>query len=394
MRQKRAANAAPVRAPPADSSGLSRRGHILLNGAFALTGAITNLLGPLLLLLIARQGITEARAGRLFLAQFTASSAGALSLGWIGKRIAPQFCLALSFIGMGAAVIALGFAGPVAVFVWLACCGFAIGVNNPVANLIAARGSPGNETAALNLLSMCWSAGAVIAPPLLTWLVDLSGPEIVLSSLGSLAVLAGMLLWIPQPAEARSDRAARSEPAPAVALSAAWLTGVFLFLYIGAESTASGWLPAYSWRAMGFASRFAGITQAVFWAAVLGGRLVASLRSQLLSPRQWMAWGLASAIFGNVALVTARGPVAAIGGALLSGVGMAPLFPTAVAMFEEKSGRAAMRLTGYIFAGAGLGGAVIPWLAGVLSSTTGNLRAAMLVSGAAAVLMAFIATKL
>jgi FHS family glucose/mannose:H+ symporter-like MFS transporter len=373
---------------------LSLRGRIVLNGAFSVTGAMTNLLGPLLLLFVARQGLSDARAGRLFLAQFVFSSAGAASLGWIGKHLQPQSCLALSYLAMGGAVIALSAAGPLAALACVAGCGFAIGVNNPAANLVTARGSPGRETAALNLLSMCWSAGAVAAPPSLTYLVERVGPREVLAGLGSLGILAGALSWNIGAGARWTAAPSESEPAPTATRRAAWLTGLFLFLYIGAESTCSGWLPTYSWRSMGFPSRFAGWTQAAFWAAVLGGRLLASARPRWASPRGWIARGLAAAVAGNLVLVAGKGPAAALAGALLAGAGMAPLFPTAVAIFQQKAAAGAVRLTGYIFAGAAFGGAVIPWLVGVLSWSTGSMRAAMLATLGAAAGMILLARRL
>ena len=374
---------------------MSLAGRIILNGSFALTGAITNLLGALLLAMIAHKGLSDARAGRFFVAQFSFSAAGAASLGWIGKRLGPRVCLAGSYLAMGCAVIGLGVAGPGVALACAACCGFAIGLNNPAANLIAAHGSgTGGEAAALNLLSMCWSVGAVVAPPCLTYLVERAGPREVLAGLGCLAVLAALFslrmdaeaAWTPTPVAAG--------PVPFDVRRAAWLTGLFLFLYVGAESTCSGWLPTYSWRSMGFPARLAGFSQAAFWAAALGGRLLISVRPAWASERQWIGCGLALAAAGIALLVTGRGSAEALAGALLAGAGMGPLFPTALAVFQQRARDGSTQLTGFIFAGAAFGGAVIPWLVGVLSSTTESLRTALLVALGAIGGMAVLARRL
>lgn len=373
---------------------MNLRQRIVLNGAFALTGAITNLLGPLLLIFIATRSISDARAGRFFLAQFVASGIGAASLGWIGRYLKPQWCLAASYLGMGCAVAALGIAGPAGALVCMACCGFAIGLNNPAANLIAAQWAPGKETSSLNLLSMCWSAGAIVAPAGLTYSAVRLGAPVVLAVLGAAAAIAAALTMTLGTSAAWSRPLAPAPPASGQIRRLAWITGSFLFLYIGAESACSGWLPTYSWRSMGFAPGDAGLPQASFWAAVLSGRLIVSLRANRATERQWITLGIATAVAGNIVLLSGRNMTMALAGATLAGLGMAPLFPTAMAVFQRKAQGASMQLIGYIFAASGFGGAVIPWAIGVLSSATGSLRSALFVVLGAALGMMLLARRL
>jgi fucose permease len=64
---------------------------------------------------------------------------------------------------------------------------------------------------------------------------------------------------------------------------------------------------------------------------------------------------------------------------LVIGLGLAPLFPTAVAVFESRLGSAGMAASGPVFALSGIGGAVVPWLVGLVSVRFGGLEAGLLV---------------
>ena len=59
-------------------------------------------------------------------------------------------------------------------------------------------------------------------------------------------------------------------------------------------------------------------------------------------------------------------------GVLLGGFGMSAIFPTAIAIFTEWFGTGG---TGSIVFGlCGLGGALVPWLVGIVSNRSHNLR--------------------
>jgi fucose permease len=61
------------------------------------------------------------------------------------------------------------------------------------------------------------------------------------------------------------------------------------------------------------------------------------------------------------------------------------LFPLILSLFLEEIGGS--RNAGWVFAVAGLGGAVLSWLTGTVSSGTGSLRIGLMVPGCAALLM-------
>lgn len=92
-----------------------------------------------------------------------------------------------------------------------------------------------------------------------------------------------------------------------------------------------------------------------------------------------------AAITGVSLLLIAHRPLTILAGSVLSGLALAPLFPLILALFLEEIGRS--RNAGWVFAVAGLGGAVLSWLTGTISSSTGSLRIGLFVPGVAALLM-------
>ena len=84
-------------------------------------------------------------------------------------------------------------------------------------------------------------------------------------------------------------------------------------------------------------------------------------------------------------LLAAHSPLLLLAGSALTGLALAPLFPLILSLFLGEIGGS--RNAGWVFATAGLGGAVLSWLTGTVSSATGSLRIGLMVPGAAALLM-------
>lgn len=349
---------------------------LVLNASFALTGALTTLLGPLLPSLIGQWSLADGQAGRLFATQFFSATLGAALQGWITSRIRATWCLAAAYglMALCVATLASGsFAGGV---VRVALYGFALGVTIPTVNLIAGQQAPARKTAALNLLNMSWCAGAVFAPLLIGALLPSHGLPSVLMGLGGL-LLAAAVLTLAFPVGASPGRSANTEPgvAPAGRVSAAWLVAVFLFVYVGVENTVSGWISVFALRALQLPIATASAALSVFWTALMMARGYLAFGRRIPSPRVLLVGSLCAAVAGTAALVLSSGPLWLIAGAALAGAGLGPVFPSIVALYQDRAG--AERSLGLVFAFAGCGGAVLPWLAGLLSSSAHDPRATM-----------------
>jgi fucose permease len=138
---------------------------------------------------------------------------------------------------------------------------------------------------------------------------------------------------------------------------------------------------------------FAGSTLAValFWAALLLGRAMTPAILARVPELALFRASVFATIAGVLLLLAAHRPLPILAGSVLSGLALAPLFPLILALFLEEIGGS--RNAGWVFAVAGLGGAVLSWLTGTISTGAGSLRIGLLVPEAAAVLMLLLISR-
>jgi fucose permease len=105
----------------------------------------------------------------------------------------------------------------------------------------------------------------------------------------------------------------------------------------------------------------------------------------ILPERRLYRVSAAATIGGISLLLAAHSPQIVLAGSVLTGLALAPLFPLILSLFLAEMGES--RNAGWVFATAGLGGAVLSWLTGTVSTDSGSLRIGMLVPAGAALLM-------
>lgn len=355
---------------------MSRSFRLILHAGFALSGVLTTMLGPMLPALSARWLLNDSEAGRLFTAQFLGALVGALLAArlalHIGTRLAIASGFALSAAGVIGAAISTWPIGLLSVGLW----GLGLGIILPSVNLLVAQLHPGRRTSAVSLVNFAWGVGAVAAPPVIAAVLRLAGFQPLLLGLaGFLAATAVSIgrLDADLPPVLKSSQERRI----GWRSSFLWLTGVFLFLYVGVENSLAGWIPSYGVRVLKLRNETMAIAQAGFWGAILSVRLLASLLLRGNAGSFLIVSGLTLGLTGMAILVAFADMRALFTGALLAGAGLAAVFPTAVALFVERARCQATALAGVVFAMASLGGAVIPWAVGCASTYFQSLRLAL-----------------
>ena len=350
----------------------------ILHAAFVLTGVVTTLLGPTLPLLVARWGLNDWQAGLLFTMQFAGSMAGvALSsagMTRLGFRATLVIGVALMAAGVAALRVAPAAFGYSAVF----CYGIGLGLTIPVTNLAVAAQHPERRAAALSLLNLAWGVGAVSAPPVIAVLERANRGESFLSGLA--AALAGMAVVL-----ARTRFAEGAEPRDRAPSPVAWwsrgvlLAGAMLFVYVGTETALAGWVAIYAQRFDLIAAAGAIAAPSVFWGALLLGRGAAPLVLRYVCETRLIGWSLLLAFAGTGVLLAAGSTPVLVLAVALGGLGLSTVFPITVALFTRDFARDSARLAGPVFALAGLGGATLPSLVGLVSARSGSLKAGLLV---------------
>ena len=208
---------------------------------------------------------------------------------------------------------------------------------------------------AMNVLHLCFGLGALSAPLLVHFGVDVATRVCAVACV----VLALVALVVPAPTLRPADDDQHDDPSPSLLV----LPATFFLLYVGMEVGFAGWVPTY-----GEQLRFgdAGVTwlTAVFWIGFTGGRLLASAISHRFRPRTVLISTCTLTTSAALLLVVGdgRAPVVWAGTALI-GVAMAPQFPVMMSYLERR-----IHVTGYatswFIGAAGLGGLAFPWLIG------------------------------
>jgi MFS transporter, FHS family, glucose/mannose:H+ symporter len=357
---------------------------LVLGMGFGLTGAGTVMLGVLLPALSQKWGLRDDTAGLLFFLQFLGSSSGALLAGTNRVRSLGG--------GYGLLVLvacALAFAGPRTAFPVFFLFGLGLGMAMTSTSLLFSDRYGQDRAVVLERLNFGWSAGATAAPLLFL-------PFLRMSSLGPLffsfqGLFLLLLVWVifrERNEEAREAplRVAAQVEGPAHVGSMAPLV-VLAMCAVGVESSLSGWLATYSHRADVAGIGGAAIATSVFWGGIMLSRLAFSTRLLAMMGRRRVLyitlWGAAASV---ALLVGAHSPVVIRLAAAMAGLCVGPLYPLLLSYLLERSSR------GWIFAVAGLGSAIFPWMTGYLSAYYGSLRYGLIAPCCAALLMILLLT--
>jgi MFS transporter, FHS family, glucose/mannose:H+ symporter len=351
----------PGRPPGAAGGGaLSAGDSALLHAGFFLTGMATVLLGPAIPELAAAWQVPATRLAPLFVAQFSASSLGAVL-----SSFRPRRSLLAGYPALAAGLAGLGFGGPELAVAAAACLGLGLGLTIPASNLLIAAAFPERRGAALSILNLLWGAGALSCPLLFAVLRGRVGPTAALAGLAAAAALVAIALVarrrrVPPPAAGVPPLAA-----PAGASTGRWTLVLFaamLFLYVGAESATGGWLVALADQ-LGGRTSASMLVGSAFWLALLGGRALAPWVLRRVSEPRLQSAALALAAAGTCGLLLAGSHGGLAAAAAVAGLGLSVVFPLTVAALAAATQGAGARTVGWVFALGGAGGAVVPWLA-------------------------------
>ena len=381
------------RAHPTFPAAVSRQVSFIAYLGFALTGIVTTMLGPLLPALKVRWELTDAQAGYLFAAQFAASVVSTMLLTAIIARIGFLRTLALSYLLMAVGVAGVGANSWGFGLLAVSAYGFALGLSMPATNLLISETSGGRRAAALNILNFVWCIGAVACPLLLMVAVRDNRTAAPMMALGVILAATGAWLWR---RIAQSDAlAVATEQAQVVSITEtqtaerasrrvwhsafAYVIAAFVLLYVGVENSISGWIGAYTKRTNVEMAALYSLPQAIFWAALMTGRLLAPVWLRRLSEERLVLLTAVVSLLGILLLRGTTATVGLLGGAGLAGAGFAAIYPTTIAVFMKYFGRRAGAAAAPVFATGGLGGAVIPSLVGTVSDRYDSLRAGLVV---------------
>jgi len=335
---------------------------ILLHAGFLLTGVIAVLLGPLIPELEIAWNLDHAETGSLFLVQFSASSIGAI-LSSVNLRRSIVFGYALCALSLVGLVLG---GWPFARF-FMAVSGFSLGLIISGSNLMVARKNPHNRGASLSKLNLIWGLGAVTSPLLFAAFARSIGAFGLLKLLAVLALAMSAMLTVRLENPAPEETGAEGNRTPAAALPLLAMVAALLFLYVGIEISIGGWLITLSGQFSAERTVVSLLIGSGFWGALLTGRAIATLALERLTEATMYSVSLLVAVTGATCLFLADSQGGVAFGAVLSGLGLAALYPLTISILAAVTASNRAHVPGMIMACGGLGGSLLPWLTGRLS---------------------------
>ena len=356
---------------------------------------VTVLPGPLLPVMAAKWGLRDVQSGAFFAAVFAASTVGSIfSPHWLRRS------LPLGYASMTAGVLLLIVAeemvlaalGHALALTGFALIGLGVGLSVTATNLtvgITAEDGAGlkrgcgvarERARRISIVNLWWGIGAVACPWMIAAAEHLGQVRVLLLliTVGTAGMFAGLLpQWRePEFGFAAGARASLKSEAGILAFFAA-----FLFLYVGVETVVGGWIATYANRFSGMTLARASLTVSLYWMALLGGRWVGSVALKGVAERMVLLPSLGVALVAVAVLVVPHSTTAVLVAVAVAGAGFGPVFPIGV---SRMLGRVRdHRNTGWVFAVTASGGAVLPWLTGLISTRTGSLRIGFVVPVAA-----------
>lgn len=368
---------------PTERDSTAVRFRNLVFAGFVLTGIVTTILGPILPFLSARWSLRDSQAGFFFTAQFIGSLTGVGAYTILAQRTGLRAMLAAGYLLMTAGVALLGNGSHRVSLLGMFLAGNALGVVITASNLLIASAAARNRAAALSLLNVAWSIGAVACP----FLVATAAARIGLGPTLLLVALALALVFVALLGSRVPDRASSTGTSQPLASHAGngfrfgslANLGVLFFLYIGTENSLGGWAASFATRMVSGHTQMAQIAPSFFWGALLVGRILAPALLRRLSELGLVLAGLLLVLISTLSLFLATGLTAAIAGIALAGLGCAAIFPILVAWLAALPGSSHSDLRGVPFACGNLGGATLPWLVGAVSTRFGGIKAGFLV---------------
>ncbi len=165
-------------------------------------------------------------------------------------------------------------------------------------------------------------------------------------------------------------------------------------LYVGAEVGFFSWMPTYFEQGIEGGAKWAGAVVTVFWVAMTVGRitncwLIAHFRLMSLV----LVSAIGAAVFSGLVLVT-HSPLPVMGCVVVVGFCYSGIFSLVLSETGERFHSVAGTAFGGVMASGGIGGAILPWVMGVLSVTKVGWHGALMAVPVVLVVLAGIAKVL
>jgi len=349
------------------------RHYIVATGAYMAAfiglGLTTACLGPTLPRLAAVASVGLARIGLLIFTRSLGTMIGSLLAGPAIDRGHGRAVLTISVLAMAACMALVPFSRqllPLAgIFLLI---GIGQGALNTGANTLLIWTYPDRAHSLLSVLHFCYGVGSLVAPLLVAWSLPVRTDGLFVYWILA-ALVAPVGIWFIASAQQPSGHIEHTNRARPSSRRAFYWAVVLFFSFVGAETTIGSWLFVFGERAAQLSPATASYLVATFWGAFTAGRLLTIVGASFIRPTRFVFWSICACVVSSIGVLAL--PYDGIGlwiSVAAVGLSMAALFPQAFAFVNTSLGMTGWR-TAWLLIASGLGGMLLPLLAGLLLDT-------------------------
>jgi MFS transporter, FHS family, glucose/mannose:H+ symporter len=360
---------------------VSRSNWLLTCGCFLsffAFGFIDNLKGPILPELLHAEQFTMSQGGTIFLGAYIGFIVATLLTGVISDLVGNRRVLLLS-----AACLIFGLVGVSQsdsfwfLVLLMGCVGLGLGAIEVGANGLILELHHHNPGRYLNLLATFHGTGSFLVPLYVAALIHWNWRwQSIFLSTATLAVgLAVLFVWPSQSASQCSIQSpSRSKPALREVLVAGFQSpmGWYYLListYVAVELGVAAWLMEYLQQVRGQSVNQSSFYLSAFFVMIMLGRLMGSFVVERIGYHRVVTVALIGG--GSCLLLGMLLPDSMLFLFSLSGGFFSIVFPTVTAIATSKHKANVGSMLGILFTFGGLGGAIGPWLIGIVSQWGG-----------------------
>ncbi|MFA4925942.1 MAG: MFS transporter [Candidatus Aminicenantales bacterium] len=348
---------------------LAKKLTVASSAGIFIFGIVMAILGAILPQLSSLLQLDKARAGNLFFFMNLGMLAASIVFGPLVDRFGFKIFLALSSLLVSLSFVGLAFSGGYYfVLVSVVILGLAGGVINGGSNALINDLHPSRRAAALNFLGIFFGIGAMLIPLIISGFLHQLGLRSVILLAAGLSLIPFVLFsvfYFPRPKQPQGFPLKDIKKIASSKLL--WLGAFILFFESGNEFSIGGWLSSFLQEKFQFSLNQAALVLSGYWFFLMIGRLVFPLINRLVKREAIVFFSAALALVSVSGLIISPLKGLAVVFALLTGLGLAAIYPTTLAVVGEQFPALSGTAFSLAIATGLVGGMISPWLVGLIS---------------------------
>lgn len=267
----------------------------------------------------------------------------------------------------------MAFAGNSSVlFILMFLAGIGWGLCNNIMNVVINEITDG-DAAYMNLLHMSFAVGAFIAPMMSSFMIQAGlswrVPVLAVAVFAAISLVVFIKVPMAEPAASQSKKS-ETKDFSFFKEGSFYLYMVILFCYVGVEMCINSWVVSFLSELKIVSVEAAQNYLSLLWFSIIFGRLAVAYLSSKIQKDKLLTGQCLLLLLSLFLFIINRNAILSAILLFVIGLGLSGMYPTAVSN-ASKFVKGAGVSSGILFAGGGLGSAVLPYVAGLVSSKNG-----------------------